>query len=241
MNINNKIKNWLLLVSNIEIIVILILLAFSYSVYLLNSHVHELNLELKNLTSLIESLENVQNDLKNQLLLKNQQIKILEDALIELQFKLSSLSYINHTPQNFELLKEEILEINKNEMIQFCKKISGVIISVFLAFLITNYFGKASSVYKENFELSLIDSAGELIWFIKIIDNKKAEILIKNFTTQEYEFVGQVVKTLILKSSGSISKGSLDNIEIISSFIPVTEKVITATQITEIISSFGIS
>lgn len=232
-------KNYVLKLFKIETIFILISLIFGSIVYMLYLQIQLLNLELENLTSLVQSLENVQTDLKNQILLRNQRIKILENCLIELHFKLSSLSYVNHTPQGFELLKQEIIEINRHEAMDFLQKICGIAISAFLVFAILSYFGKPMS--QDNFELSLMDCADELICFIKIIDNKKAEIIIKNLTTEEgynYVYMEQLVKTLILKSSDSISKESLEQIEIINSHISIDEKAIAATQIAEIISSF---
>lgn len=234
----NIIKKFIYKMLKIEVGLALVTVAFSLIIYLLHLQIQNLILELENLTSILQSLEKTQIDLKNQILLKDHHIKFLENTLVELQFKFSALSHVvNYTPQSFELLKDEIIEINKNEMIQFFKKIGGVAISVFLVFVIINFCGKPVS--QENFELSLLDSANELVWFVKIIDNKKAEIIIKNFDSEGYEYVEQFARTLILKSSDSISSGSLENIEIISSHIPATEKVIMATQITEIISSFG--
>lgn len=223
----------------IEILLVLILLIFVSIIYLLYLQIQLLNSELDNLTSLIQSLKAIQVDLQNQILLRNQRIKILEDVLVELHFKLSSLSYVNHTPQSFELLKNEIVQMNANETTDFLKKICGAAISAFLVFAILYYFG--NPVSNDNFELSLSDCANELICFIKIIDNKKAEIIIKNLTAEEgynYVYMEQFVKSLILKSSDSISSESLEQLEIISSHIPIDERAITATQITEIISSF---
>ena len=234
----NKIKIWFLTISKIKLLLLLVFVIFGFVIYTLNLQIQALNLELKNLTLLLQSLNDAQNDLKDQLLIKNQQIRILENSLIELQFKLSSLSYVNHTPQNFEKLKEEILEINKNEIIQFGLKISGVVISLFLVFCIINFFGKPIS--QENLEINLIDSLNELIWSVKIIDNQKAQILMKNFVTEEYELIEQLAKTLVLKSSDSITSESFENFELINSQISANETAVVTTQIIEIISSFGI-
>jgi len=221
----------------VQATLIFIVLSFGFVAYLLNVQIQLLNSELNNLISLIKSLESLQEDLQNQILVKDQQIKFLENVLVELHFKLSSFSaYENHMIQNLELLKNEITEINHNEMIQFFKKIGGLVISAFLVFVITKSF--STPVFRDNFEFALVDSSNELIWFIKIIDNKKADIFIKNFNSEKYEHMEQLVKTLIVKSSDSISPESLEQLELISSYIPIDERVITVTQIAEIIGSF---
>lgn len=232
-------KSYFFKIFKIEVVLLVVSLTFGSIIYLLYLQIQLLNLELENLTSLIQSFENIQADLKNQILIRNQRIKDLEDSLIVLNFKLASLSYVNNTPQGFELLKHEIIEINKNEAIDFLKKMGGILISAVLVFAILNYFGKPIS--QENFELSLMDCADELVCFIKIIDNKKAEIVVKNLTTEEgynYVYMEQLVKSLALKSSDTISSESLEQIKVISSHIPTDEKVIVATQVSEIISSF---
>ena len=110
-------------ISTIELIVIfLVILSFGFMVYLLISQIYLLNLELKNLVSLVQSLQENQTDLNNQLLLKDQQVKILENTIKDLN---SSLLNGNDN-QNFELFKKEIIK-NNNKMSQFYLK-TGILI-----------------------------------------------------------------------------------------------------------------
>ena len=198
---------------------------------------------MSNITTLIQSLESLQIELEKQISLKNEQIKILENCLIELHFKLSSFSNLSHAPQNFEALKQEIIEMNNIEMNYFFQVVSGIFLGAFLVFLIIQLTSKGIPLAQNNYAVDLVDSNNDLIWEVKIIENEIAEIIIRDFNSEavSYAYLEQPERTLILRSSDSISVEALENIEIINSCLSETEKAIAATQIVEILNSFGFS
>lgn len=117
-------------ISMLELILIfLVVLIFGYLVFSLISQIYSLNLELKNLISLVQSLQENQFDLKNQLSTKDQEIKLLENTIHNI--KMSSFSTLNDD-QNLELLKKEIAKNSNHVTFQFILKTGGVVLSAFL-------------------------------------------------------------------------------------------------------------
>lgn len=117
-------------ISMLELILIfLVILIFGYLVFSLISQIYSLNLELKNLISLVQSLQENQFDLKNQLSTKDQEIKLLENTIHNI--KMSSFSTLNDD-QNLELLKKEIAKNSNHVTFQFILKTGGVVLSAFL-------------------------------------------------------------------------------------------------------------
>lgn len=117
-------------ISMLELILIfLVILIFGYLVFSLISQIYSLNLELKNLISLVQSLQENQIDLKNQLSTKDQEIKFLENTINNI--KMSSFTTLNDD-QNLELLKKEIAKNSNHVTFQFILKTGGVVLSAFL-------------------------------------------------------------------------------------------------------------
>src|SRR4051812_19655236 len=79
--------------------------------YIMNFHIQSLSLEIKNLLPLVELLEKNQCELKNQLLIRDQQVKILENTVETLNTNVAALSYFNDT-KNFEVLRYEVINAN---------------------------------------------------------------------------------------------------------------------------------
>ena len=113
-----------------------LLCLFGYLIFSLVSQIYSLNLELKNLINLVQLLQDSQLDLKNQLTIKDQQIKLLEDTIKDLD--VSSVSSLKDS-HNFELLKKEVIKNNK-EIAHFYIKISGAIFGAVLVFKLVKFF-----------------------------------------------------------------------------------------------------
>lgn len=111
-----------------SLLIFLILFGLGYIVYSLISQIYLLNIELKTLVSLVQSLQENQIDLKNQLLLKDQQVTLLENNLNNLNS--ATISSLSESP-NLEFLKKELIK-NNSEMTNFYIKTSFVIFSFVL-------------------------------------------------------------------------------------------------------------
>lgn len=130
---NNKKNNEPQKITVIELLLIfLVLSVLGYLVFSLISQIYLLNLELKNLVTLVQSLQENQIDLKNQLSTKDQQIKLLENTI-------NNLNISSKSTQNFELLKKEVIK-NNSEMSQFYIKTSIVMFGAILVFKIVKNF-----------------------------------------------------------------------------------------------------
>lgn len=130
---NNKVQTSLFFKKTLALellIIFSVTLVFGYLVFSLVSQVYSLNLELKNLVSLVQSLQENQINLKSQLSTKDQEIKLLENTLENI--KVSSMTTFNES-QNFDLLKKEIIKSN-NETSQFIFKTGGLIVCAFFIF-----------------------------------------------------------------------------------------------------------
>lgn len=222
-----------------KIAIILLIFIFFITFYFLNRQIQQLTTTIKNLTIAMQSIESNQFYIRDQLILKDAQIKTLENLLIELHFSLSALSTpINNMPQNFELLRQEIVEINPKELNKFLEIAGGILISILLIYFVQHYY----PFFREVFNVALLDSENNLVWDIKIMDNKIAEILVKDLNNPEnYYILEGPAKVLIMKCSNTITSGSIENLEmtrVIGSYLPASEKTVIATQISEIIGSF---
>ena len=224
-----------------KLAIMALLIIFFIAFYFLKQQIQQLTVIIKHLSMTIQSIESAQLYLKNQLILKDAQIKALENLLIELHFSFSALSTpINNMPQNFELLRQEIVEINQKEQIKFLEAATGVLIGIFFICFIQHSY--KSAIFHEAFNVSLLDSEKSLVWDIKITDNKIAEILVNDFDNPgNYWVLEGPARVLTMKCSDTITSESIENLEItklIGSYLPITEKTVLATQISEIISSF---
>lgn len=215
----------------------LILISFVCIIYLMDLQIQSLSLEIKNLLPLIECLEKTQTELKNQLIFKDQQIKVLETTINTLKTNLSTLSYLNET-QNFEIFKNEVIKANTAEITHFYLKLTGIVVSFVLVLVLANNFKE--SLFSEIIELKFVDPVNHLMWLVKIPDGKKIDLIIKKIDANDHDQVVECVKTMVIKTADTYLRGSPDGIELISSSVPVSERVIAATQISEILSSTGI-
>ena len=124
-------------ISNTELILIfLVILIFGYSIFSLISQVYSLNLELKNLVALVQSLQENQINLKTQLSTKDQEIKLLENTINSMST--SSLTAFDEN-QSLELLKKEIIK-NNIETSQFFLKTGSVALGAFFVFKLIKFF-----------------------------------------------------------------------------------------------------
>ena len=105
-------------------LIFLAMLGFGFTIYFLISQIYLLSLELKSLGVLIETLRENQAELKNQLLLKDQQITLLKNSIQTLDLS-ATKSPINES-YAFESLKQEILK--NNSQISFFSFQTGIII-----------------------------------------------------------------------------------------------------------------
>ena len=199
--------------------------------------IQSLSLEIKNLSPLIELLEESQEELKNQLMIKDQQIKILENTVENLKISVANLSYLNET-KNFEVLRDEIIKANTTEIANFYLKLAGIAVSFVLVLIIASEIKE--TLFSEVIELKFVDSVNNLMWLVKIPDNKNADLIIKKIDANDHDQVVEFVKTVVIKTSETFLRGSPDGVELVSSSVPVSEKIIAASQITEILSSTGI-
>lgn len=237
--ITNKIKTLLqkiLIILKFKLFAFIIL-SFGCIIYIMDLQIQTLSSEIKNLLPLIQCLEETQSELKNQLFFKDQQIEMLENSIKNLKINLAALSYLNET-QNFEILREEVLKANSVEIAQFYLKIAGLAFSLVLVVMLANNFKE--TLFSEVLELKFVDSVNNLMWSVKIPDNKKTDLIIKKINSDDYEHVVEFVKTAVIKTTDSLLRGSPDGIELISSSVPVSERIVAASQITEILSSTGI-
>jgi len=145
LNLNNKnnkeanVSPSLQKISLLEFILILfVLIIFGYLIFSFISQIYLMNLELKHLVSLVQSLQDNQIDLKNQLLIKDQQINLLESTLKDLNSSTSSITTLNDT-QNFELLKKEVMK-NNNDMSQLYLTTTGLVLSIVLILKLLKFF-----------------------------------------------------------------------------------------------------
>lgn len=123
--------------SFVELIVIfLVVLTFGYLIFSFVSQVYSLNLELKNLVTLVQALQENQINLKNQLSIKDQEIKLLENTIHSMNTSTQTTFDDN---LNFELLKKEMLK-NNRETSQFFLKTSGAILGAFFIFKLIKTF-----------------------------------------------------------------------------------------------------
>lgn len=116
-------------------LIILVTIILGYLIFLLVSQVYSLNLEIKNLVTLVQSLQENQINLKNQLSMKDQEIKLLENTIENIQ---KSSTTFNES-QNFDLLKKEIVKSNK-ETSQLFFKTGGVIFCAFFILKLVRIF-----------------------------------------------------------------------------------------------------
>jgi len=213
----------------------LIILSFGCVFYLMDLQIQALSLEIKNLLPTIELLEESHNELKNQLFLKDQQIKMLENTIENLKINLNSLSLEMY---DFETLRDEVIKSNSTETAKFYLKLAGIITSFVLVLVLANNFKE--TLFTEVIELKFVDSVNNLMWSVRIPENKEIDLIIKKIDAANHDQVVEFVQTTILKTAETLLRGSPDGIELISSSVPVSERVIAASQITEILSSTGI-
>lgn len=212
-------------------------LGFACIMYLMHFQIKSLSLEIKNLLPLIELLGESQGELKNQLFLKDQQVKALEITVENLKNSVANLSYLNET-KNFEVLRDEVIKANTAETAKFYLQLAGITVSFVLVLLLAS--GIKETLFSEVIELKFVDSVNNLMWLVKIPDNKNADLIIKKIDANDHDQVVEFVKTVVIKTSESFFRGSPDGVELVSSSVPVAEKIIAASQITEILSSTGI-
>jgi len=213
----------------------LIILSFGCVFYLMDLQIQALSLEIKNLLPTIELLEESHNELKNQLFLKDQQIKMLENTIENLKINLNALSLEMY---DFETLRDEVIKSNSTETAKFYLKLAGIITSFVLVLVLANNFKE--TLFTEVIELKFVDSVNNLMWSVRIPENKEIDLIIKKIDAANHDQVVEFVQTTILKTAETLLRGSPDGIELISSSVPVSERVIAASQITEILSSTGI-
>lgn len=215
----------------------LIILCFMCTIYLMNLHIQSLSAEIKNLLPLIELLEESQGELKNLLILKDHQVSVLENTVKTLKTNVDALAYLNET-KNFEILRDEVINANTAEITAFYLKLAGIAISFVLILVLAN--GVKETLFSETIELKFVDSVNNLMWSIKIPENRNADLIIKKIDANDHDQVVEFVKTVVLKTSETFLRGSPDGVELVSSSVSVSEKVIAASQITEVLSSTGI-
>lgn len=218
-------------------ILALTVLSFMCGMYLISFYIQTLSSEIKNLLPLIDILQENQNELKSLLFAKNQEVKLLENTVETLKTNVAALSYFNDT-KNFEVLRNEVINANTAEITQFYLKLAGIAASFVLVLVLASSIRE--TFFSEVIELKFVDSVNNLMWSIKIPENKNADLIIKKIDANDHDQVVEFVKSIVIKTSDTFLRGSPDGVELVSSSVSVSEKVIAASQITEVLSSTGI-
>ena len=233
MNLRNIIKFILLF-----FLLAIVLFASCYF-YSLEIQINLLNAQIENLGVTIEMLQKTEFELKNQILLKNQQIKLLTDSVNQIKANIISSSNLLDS-YNFEVIKEDIIRTNTSEWTQFAFKITGIIaVSIVLA---VGANSVRELVLTEVINLKFVDTVNGLMWTVRIPENKKIVLFVKKVTPEFFqEPIVECVKTIVLKTPNTLFSGASDGgVELVCSSAAASERIMAASQITEVLSSVGV-
>lgn len=220
---------------------ILIILASSifYYIYLLEIQIELLTLKIKNLTSLIDVLKANEIEMRNQLLLKNHQLELLTHTINQLKTDMVNLN----ENYNLELFRNEVLKANAEEWAILYFSVAKIVATSAILILLGITFKKI--FFTEVIELRFVDSVNKLMWFVRVPDeNRKIDLFVKRINPDLYEDqAAECIKTLVLKTPESFFAESSDyiNIGLVGASTSASERMVAASQISDMLSSAGVS